>query len=383
MNQSYKRKRTSLLLLGAMLWLAACAQDKQITTGVLQSELYAVEIEALVSGLEHPWGMAFLPNGDVLVTEKPGRLRRIHKGELQQQAIQGVPAVSYTGQGGLLDVTLDPDFADNQIIYLSYSAAGEGGIGTEVVRAKLQDNRLQQLETIFKLQPKTSAGQHFGSRLLFMPDGTLLISLGDRGDKDRAQDLNDHAGSLIRINTDGSVPVDNPFVNRTDVRPEIYTLGNRNIQGMTLQPGTHRVWTSEHGPQGGDEINIMTAGTNYGWPVITYGVQYVIGTSIGEGTEKPGMEQPKHYWVPSIAPAGMTFYDGDAFPQWRGNLVVAALKFGMLSRLVIDAAAVVSEERLFEGQLPRIRDIRQGPDDYLYVLTDEKDSKLLRLKPSR
>lgn len=376
-------KRTNLMLLGTMLWLAACAQDKQITTGVLQSELHAVEIETLVSGLEHPWGMVFLPDGDLLITEKPGRLRRIHKGELQQQAIQGVPSVSYTGQGGLLDVTLDPDFADNQIIYLSYSAAGEGGIGTEVIRAKLQDNRLQQVETIFTLQPKTGSGQHFGSRLLFMPDGTLLISLGDRGDKDRAQDLNDHAGSLIRINTDGSVPANNPFVNRSDVRPEIYTWGNRNIQGMTLQPGTDRIWTSEHGPQGGDEINIMTAGTNYGWPVITYGVQYVIGFSIGEGTEKPGMEQPKHYWVPSIAPAGMTFYDGDAFSQWRGNLIVAALKFGMLSRLVIDDTAVVSEERLFEGQLPRIRDIRQGPDDYLYVLTDEKDGKLLRLKPSR
>ncbi|MEX0951669.1 MAG: PQQ-dependent sugar dehydrogenase, partial [Gammaproteobacteria bacterium] len=350
---------------------------------VLQSELYAVEIETLVSGLEHPWGMAFLPDGDLLVTEKPGRLRRIHKGELQPQAIQGIPAVSYTGQGGLLDVTLDPDFADNQIIYLSYSAAGEGGIGTEVMRAKLQDNRLQQVETIFTLQPKTSAGQHFGSRLLFMPDGTLLISLGDRGNKDRAQDLNDHAGSLIRINTDGSVPADNPFVDRSDTRPGIYTWGNRNIQGMTLQPGTDRIWTSEHGPQGGDEINIMTAGTNYGWPVITYGVQYVIGTSIGEGTKKPGMEQPRYYWDPSIAPAGMTFYGGDAFSKWRGNLFVAALKFGMLSRLVIDDATVVSEERLFEGQLPRIRDIHRGPDDYLYLLTDESDGKLLRLKPSR
>ncbi|MBL1140825.1 MAG: PQQ-dependent sugar dehydrogenase [Proteobacteria bacterium] len=344
------------------------------------SEKHNFTIETVVEGLEHPWSVDFLPDGRFLVTEKPGRLRIVSNGQLSDP-VSGLPKIKEKGQGGLLDIALDPDYANNQIIYLSYSAKGKGGVGTEVVKGKLVGNELKDAQVIFKLTPKTSKGQHFGSRLLFAKDSSLFITLGDRGDKDRAQDLNDHAGSLIHINKDGSIPEDNPFVNNPNAKPEIYTYGNRNMQGIAMHPETGDIWTIEHGPQGGDELNLMKAGVNYGWPVITYGVNYVIGTKIGEGTEKEGMAQPIHYWVPSIATSSLLFYTGDKFPNWKGNAFVSSLKFGQLARLEIQDNKVIKEERLINGKVGRIREVQQGLDGYIYMITDESNGRLLRIKP--
>ncbi|OGT80041.1 MAG: glucose dehydrogenase, partial [Gammaproteobacteria bacterium RIFCSPLOWO2_02_FULL_47_50] len=303
----------------------------------------------------------------------------VENGKLNPKPITGLPEIAVIGQGGLLDVVLHPDFKNNQLIYLSYAAAGAGGYGTEVVRGKLKGMEFKEVKKIFTALPKVGGGNHFGSRLLFAPDGKLFITLGERGEQDRAQDLGQHPGSLIRINDDGTIPEDNPFLNIKGARPESYTLGNRNMQGIALQPGTNLVWTHEHGPQGGDELNIMRPGVNYGWPVITYGVNYGTGTKIGEGTKKEGMTQPIHYWVPSIAPSGMVFYTGNVFPEWKDNLFAGSLKFGQLVRLEIKDGIVVNEERLINGALGRIRDVRQGPDGALYLLTDENNGKLLRL----
>jgi glucose/arabinose dehydrogenase len=286
------------------------------------------------------------------------------------------------GQGGLLDVALHPKFTTNRLVYLSYSGGDSNGIGTEVARGKLVGNRLEDVEVIFRMAPKSKTGHHFGSRLVFDRQGYLYITLGDRGEKSRAQRTGDHAGSVIRLHDDGRVPADNPFVGRQGWQPEKYTLGHRNMQGAARHPESGEVWTHEHGPQGGDEINIIRPGINYGWPVITYGVNYVIGTQIGEGTHKAGMAQPLYYWVPSIAPSGMTFYTGDKFPRWRGDLMVGALKDQMLVRLTLNGEKVVSEERLLKNRLGRIRDVSQGPDGYLYLLTDESDGMLVRIEPA-
>jgi glucose/arabinose dehydrogenase len=293
--------------------------------------------------------------------------------------IKGLPEIAVIGQGGLLDVALHPDFNSTNMIYLSYAAGSAGQYGTEVIRGKLAGNSLEDTEVIFRALPRQEGGRHFGSRLLFAPDGNLYVSLGDRGERDNAQDPGSHAGSLIRITAEGAVPDNNPFIDQSGARPEIFTLGNRNMQGMALHPGTGDVWTHEHGPQGGDEVNIMRAGHNYGWPVITYGKNYVIGTDIGEGTHKEGMDQPVHYWVPSIAPSGMVFYTGDEFPEWQENLLVGSLKFGLLVRLVIEDNRIKHEERMLDGRFGRIRDVRQGPDGAIYLLTDEQNGKLLRL----
>jgi len=347
------------------------------------SEKQRFRLTTVVDGLRNPWAVVFLPDGRMLITEKSGQLRVVSSnGELAGEPIAGVPEVAVVGQGGLLDVAIDPDFADNQLVYLSYAAAGDGGYGTEVARARLSGNRLENPEVIFRALPRFKGGRHFGSRLLFDGEGHLFISLGDRGNQDQAQNLGSHPGSLIRIHPDGSVPDNNPFVGRDGARPEIYTYGNRNMQGMAMQPDTGRVWTQEHGPQGGDEVNLVKAGTNYGWPVITYGVNYVTGTKIGEGTHKQGMAQPAHYWDPSIATSGLAFYDGDRLPGWQGSLFNGSLKFGFIARLELNENnEVVHEERLLEGTLKRVRDIRQGPDGYLYVL-DEADGRLYRIEPA-
>ncbi len=366
-----------LLLLSVQSEYTAAAAGKVIGT-----ERHRLKVVVITDGLEHPWGLAFLPDKRMLVTERTGRLRMIENNRLDPRPVSGVPKISATGQGGLLDVVLHPEFTSNKFVYLSYVAAGPGGLGTEVVRGRLHGHRLSDVEVIFRALPKSSGGRHFGSRLLFDPRGSLYITLGDRGNRRRAQDLADHAGSIIRLRDDGRVPDDNPFVNRTTVRPEIYTYGNRNVQGIALQPGTNQIWAHEHGPQGGDEVNILRAGTNYGWPVITYGRNYGLGTRIGEGTAKPGMAQPVYYWVPSIAPSGMTFYDGKRFPRWHGNLFVGALKDQLLVRLEIRGERVVSEERMLANTLGRIRDVRSGPDGYLYLLTDASDGVLARLEPA-
>ena len=345
------------------------------------SEHHEFRVTTVARGLVHPWSLAFLPNGDMLVTERVGRLRIIRNGELRPMPVAGVPEVELGGQGGLLDIALHPKFAENRLIYLSYAAAGEGGSGTEVARAHLIDDELVDLERIMDVRPKSIGGRHYGSRLLFGRDGYLYVTAGERASRDRAQNLGDLAGSIMRITDDGGVPPDNPFVGRADARPEIYTYGNRNPQGLAMHPETGQIWEAEHGPKGGDEINILVAGTNYGWPVITYGGSYS-GAEIGEGTAKAGMAQPARHWgVPPISPSGMAFYTGGDFPSWRDNMFLGALSGRVLIRLVLDGTEIVHEERLLEDFGERIRDVRQGPDGSLYLLTDSPKGRLLRLDP--
>ncbi|MDJ0942688.1 MAG: PQQ-dependent sugar dehydrogenase [Kiloniellales bacterium] len=345
------------------------------------SERHAFKLVEVAGGLDSPWGLAFLPEGDILVTEKPGRLRLIRDGMLRPEPIEGLPEIEEVGQGGLLDIALHPDFAENRILYISYAGKQGGHYGTEVARLRFVEDRLEGLDVLLVLQPKSGGGRHFGSRLVFDRQGLLYVTSGDRGDPDKAQDRGNMYGSVLRIRDDGEVPEDNPFVGQAGVRPEIYSYGHRNPQGMTRRPGTDQIWAVEHGPRGGDELNLVRAGVNYGWPVITYGRSYA-GFSIGEGSEKEGMAQPAKYWVPSISPSGLTFYDGAAFPQWRGNLFLGALSGEILVRLELDGDRVAHEERLLEDFGERIRDVRQGPDGFLYILTDSGDGQLLRLEPA-
>ncbi len=370
----------SALFAGCLALLPATNVHAQ----TVQSQEHAFRVVTVVKGLEHPWGLAFLPDGRMLVTERPGRLRIVAKdGRLDPQPVTGLPSnVAAHGQGGLLDVALHPKFIENGLVYLSFAGRGEGGYGTEVARGRLAGNRLEIVEVLYRQMPKSNTGLHFGSRLVFDRAGFLYITQGDRGDMARAQKPEDHAGSVIRLHDDGRVPADNPFVGKPGWKPEKFTLGNRNMQGATLHPQTGMLWTNEHGPQGGDEVNIIRPGVNYGWPVITYGVNYGIGTKIGEGTAKPGMAQPLHYWVPSIAPSGMAFYTGDKFPKWKGDVFVGSLKFSLLVRLRLDGEKVVKEERMLEGALGRIRDVRSGPDGFIYLLTDERDGMIARLEPA-
>lgn len=347
-----------------------------------RSERQAFRVATLVRGLDHPWCVAFLPDGRLLVTERPGRLRIVSRDfVLDPTPVAGVPRVVTGGQSGLFDVALHPDYAKNGWLYLAYMAQGSGGSGLEVMRTKLDGHQLVESQVIFRAQPKTRGLLNLGGRLIFDRRGLLYVSVGDRFQSDRSQRLNDDSGKLIRLTDAGGIPGDNPYVGREDARPEIYTIGNRNIQGMAMHPRTGELWTHEHGPQGGDEINVMRPGRNYGWPVITYGVNYGIGTKIGIGTSKAGLEQPLHYWVPSIAPSGMAFYSGDRYPNWRANLFVGALKDQMLVRLELDGEKVTHEEHLIEDAIGRIRDVRVGPDGYLYLLTDESDGILARLEP--
>ena len=348
----------------------------------VQTELHRIDYQVLTEGLNHPWSLAFLPDGRMLVTERVGRLRIVHPdGRLDPRPVVGLPPIHQYGQGGLLDVALHPDFAHNRRVYFSFAEKGPRGYGTAVAFGRLEGQALHDVRVIFRQLPKTAKNYHFGSRLVFDREGHLFVTLGDRGERMSAQDLGRHAGSLIRILPDGRVPPDNPFVGRPGARPEIWSYGHRNMQGAALHPVTGRVWTHEHGPQGGDELNIPQAGRNYGWPIITYGREYVTGLPIGEGTHKAGMEQPLHYWVPSIAPSGMAFYTGDRFPRWRGDLFIGSLKFRLLVRLRLDGEKVVHEERMLADQLGRIRDVRQGPDGLIYLLTDAADGKLSRLRP--
>ena len=366
--------RWPALLMGLVSLGPAMAQT-------VQSNEHAFRVVTLTQGLDQPWSLAFLPDGRMLVTEKQGRLRIVQDRKLESKPIAGVPQVTVHGQGGLMDVALHPRFAETGWVYLSYAARGTDGVGTEVVRGKLAGDRLESVEVIFRQQPKGNTGRHFGSRLVFDRAGYLYITLGDRGEMERAQKPGDHAGSVIRLHDDGRIPSDNPFVGKPAWKPEKYTLGNRNMQGAALHPQTGALWTHEHGPQGGDEVNVIRAGVNYGWPVITYGVEYGIGTKIGEGISKPGMAQPVHHWVPSIAPSGMAFYTGARFPRWKGDLFVGALRDQLLVRLRLDGEKVVTEERLLRGVLGRIRDVRDGPDGYLYLLSDASNGVIARLEP--
>ena len=361
--------------LAALLASAAKAQE-------FSSEQGPVRLTPVAAGLEHPWGLAFLPDGAMLVTERPGRLRHVAANGVLSKPLAGLPEVYASGQGGLLDVAIDPRFAENRRVYLSYSESGAGGAGTVVARGRLDGERLVDVSVIFRQEPKLSTGLHFGSRLVFAADGRLFAALGDRDTRALAQDLSSHVGKVVRIESDGRVPADNPFVGRPGARPEIWSLGHRNVQGAALDPRTGALWTAEHGARGGDEVNQPRAGLNYGWPVISYGREYSF-LSIGEGTAKPGLEQPVHYWDPSIAPSGMAIYTGDKFPAWRGHMFVGSLKFGRLVRLEMKDGKVVKEERLLEGFDQRVRDVRQGPDGFLYLLTDSPAGRLLRLTPAR
>lgn len=372
---SWRPPLSFAVLLLSLFWPAG------LTAQVVETQEQRLRIVEVTDGLEHPWGLAFLPDGRMLVSERPGRLRLINDGQLEPQPIAGLPAIVAQGQGGLLDVAVHPAFADNRLVYFAYTADRDKGIGVNVARAELDGRRLRNLEVIFQAQPGTTSGRHFGARLVFTKDAFLYITLGDHGQMERAQQPQDHAGSMIRLHDDGRVPLDNPGRDKQEWQGAIYSIGHRNIQGAALHPRSGELWTHEHGPQGGDEINIIRVGRNYGWPVITYGVNYGTGTKIGFGTRRPGMEQPLYYWDPSIAPSGMAFYTGDQFPAWQGNLFVGALRGQMLVRLQLDGDQVVAEERLLRSSVGRIRDVRQGPDGLLYLLTDQRNGALLRLEP--
>ncbi len=338
----------------------------------------------VASGLVHPWGMALLPDGRWLVTERPGRMRIISAEGQVGEPIAGLPAVDARGQGGLLDVILSPGFATDRTIFWSYAEPREGGNATSVVRGVLSEDgsSVGDVQVIFRALPVYDGDKHFGSALAFSPDGKLFITLGERSDapmRPQAQALDSHMGKVIRINADGSVPQDNPFVGRAGALPEIWSLGHRNVQGVAVQPGTGAVWTIEHGTRGGDELNRPEAGKNYGWPIIAYGVEYR-GAPINEGiTAREGLEQPVYYWDPVIAPGGQTFYSGAMFPGWDGNLLIAGLGGKSLTRLVLEGDRVVGEERLLTGLGERIRDVAVGPDGAVWVITDEEDGKLVRL----
>lgn len=348
-----------------------------------EARAQTVRPETIASGLDHPWALAFLPEGRFLVTERPGRMRVVGPQGQVGPALAGVPQVAAGGQGGLLDVVLDSDFARNRTLYFCFSEPGGGGNSTALARARLADDErgLQDVRVIFSQKPRFASAQHFGCRIVEARDGTLYLTLGDRFRRMQdAQTLDNHHGKVVRVQKDGGVPADNPFVGRAGALPEIWSYGHRNAQGATLGPDGS-FWMHEHGPQGGDEINVPRAGRNYGWPVITYGENYG-GGAIGEGLkEKAGLEQPLHHWTPSIAPSGMVFLTSDRYgPDWKGDLFVGSLKFGYLARLELAGGKVAREEKLLQG-VGRVRDVRQGPDGLLYLLTDASDGKLVRIRP--
>jgi glucose/arabinose dehydrogenase len=335
-----------------------------------------IKVETVATELSHPWGLAFLPDGRMLVTERSGTLRLVSKDGKLSPPLSGVPKVVVAGQGGLLDVAIDPDFKSNSLVYLTYSEPGEGGAGTAVARGKLGESGLDGVEVIFRQEPKVGGGNHFGSRLVFAPDGKLFVTLGERFTFTPAQDLTNDLGKIVRINPDGSVPKDNPFVGRTDARPEIWSYGHRNPQGAAILPKTGKLWETEFGPMGGDELNIPQAGANYGWPVVSWGSHYT-GEDIPDPPTHPEFADAIYHWNPVISPSGITFYTADAIPAWKGNLLIAALSGQAIVRLTLDGEKVVDEERIPMGA--RIRDVAQGPDGAVYALTDEGNGEILRL----
>lgn len=365
-------------------------------SAVAQSEIrtsahHDYRVVTVAEGLVNPWSIAFLPGGDMLVTERAGRLRIVRDGRLLPDAVPGVPNVLAQGQGGLLDVAVHPDFASNRLIYLSYSKpiAGSEGATTAVVRGRFENDRLQDVEEIFEAESRGRG--HYGSRIAFDGNGYVFITVGDRqapatGDLEAhpAQDLANHHGTIIRLHDDGRVPADNPFVGRPGARPEIWSYGHRNAQGLAFHPATGDLWSNEHGPQGGDEMNRILPGANYGWPVIGHGVNYRSGTAIHEGTRREGMEPAVHFWVPSIGTSGLMIYTGDRFPEWRGDMFVGGLAAQQLARLELDGTRIVNEETLVDG-LGRIRDVRQGPDGYIYLAVDDRSGEptaIVRLEPA-
>ncbi len=377
----------SLLVVGSLVLMGSAPASAQ---AVVRSALHDFRVVTVADGLVQPWAMAFLPGGDVLITERPGRLRIVRGGKLLPAPVAGVPDVAYENQGGLLEVALHPNFATNRFVYLTYAKRRPNGTGntTALVRAKFENDALTGMTQLFE---SVSTGRgHFGGKIAFDGKGHLFLTLGDRQvppegnlEAHPAQDLTNHHGKVVRLNDDGTVPSDNPFVGRTGAKSEIWSYGHRNVQGIAIDPSTGNVWTNEHGPQGGDELNLDRAGKNYGWPVIGFGVNYTTGKAIHAGTHREGMEQPLHIWVPSIGISGAAFYTGDRFPQWKGQLFIGGLAGEQLGRVTIAGEKVLSRETILPG-VGRIRDVRQGPDGYIYLATEDRDGKptsVVRLEP--
>lgn len=381
------RLHQHVCLVGVLLFAGSVPVAAQEAVGPIATSAGMVTATPVASGLDHPWALGFLPDGRMIVTERPGTLRLIRDG-LLSEPIAGVPKVAASGQGGVLDVALSPDFSESGLIYLSYAEPAESaglqrGAGTAVMRARLvlegEGGRLDSQTVIFRMNRFTTTNRHFGSRIVIGKDGNLFVTLGERGDGARAQDMADLAGAVVRIAPDGSVPADNP--RPEGWAPELWSKGHRNPQGATLRDSDGALFTVEHGARGGDEVNMPLPGRNYGWPVITYGVDYS-GLAIGEGQTKPGLEQPLYYWDPSISPSGLDFYEGTLFPQWQGDLISGGLSGQTLVRLDVEGDKVLGEERLFEGRLGRVRDVRTGPDGALYVAIDAAPGTIYRLAPA-
>jgi len=377
----------SLMVVGALVLTGRAPAAAQT---VVRTALHDFRVVPVAEGLVQPWSMAFLPGGDVLITERPGRLRIVRGGKLLPTPVAGVPAVAYENQGGLLEVAAHPNFAANRFLYLTYAKKRPDGSGntTALVRARFENDALTGLTQLFE---SVSTGRgHFGGKIAFDGKGHLFLTLGDRQVPPEgnlaahpAQDLSNHHGKVVRLNEDGTVPADNPFVGRAGAKPEIWSYGHRNVQGIAIDPATGHVWTNEHGPQGGDELNLDRAGKNYGWPVVGFGVNYTTGKAIHEGTHREGMEPPLHVWVPSIGISGALFYSGDRFPQWKGQLFIAGMAGEQLGRVTITGEKVLARETILPG-LGRIRDVRQGPDGFIYLATEDREGKptsVVRLEP--
>jgi glucose/arabinose dehydrogenase len=374
-----------------VIFLAGCS----LSIGSIESSADVPEAtgwytEVVTDGLIHPWSIAWLPNGSALITERPGRLRLLRDGRLEPTPIAGLPKVcTDCGQGGLMDVSLHPNFAENSFVYLTYASGSADSNRTTLARGRLDGMRLTDVEVIFENANVKSGGQHFGSRLVWLPDNSLLMSIGDGGNppisfagdliRKQAQQLSTHFGKVVRLHDDGRVPPDNPFVGQPGAKPEIYSYGHRNIQGMVYDSNSARIWANEHGSRGGDELNQITAGNNYGWPEVTYSMEYW-GPRISEQTRRSDVTDPLVVWTPSKAPSGLAIYTGAGFPDWRGDLFSGALKFKQVRRIDLERGRVVGEEKLSIGQ--RVRDVRQGPDGELYILTDESNGELLRILPT-
>lgn len=373
-----------LLIASAPLLMSyrEATENPVIKKSLKESDL---KVETVVTGLDMPWATAFLPDGRLLVTERTGKLRLVKDGKIDPKEITGLPELLYKGQGGLLDVVLHPDYAKNGWIYISYSspkAAGEpgddGGANTAMLRAKLKDHALTDVQILFKALPNVKSNPHFGGRIIFDNKGYVFLSLGERGQMEKAQDLSKDQGKITRLHEDGKIPADNPFVKTEGAKPEIWSYGHRNPQGLVINPTTGVIWEHEHGPQGGDELNIVEKGKNYGWPLITYGIDYD-DSIISKDTARTGLEQPVLYWKPSIAPCGMAFVTSDKFKDWKGDLLVGSLKFNYLQHLVIKDNKVIKKEIIFE-KIGRVRDIRQGPDGNIYVVVEDSGS-ILKISP--
>jgi len=386
------RYSTHLMAIGVWFFLVLVGCRAQTGPAPVSGdvpEAVGWRVETLTRGLDHPWSMAWLPGGDLLVTERPGRLRLIRDGKLDPRPLGGVPTVLAYGQGGLLDVALHPEFASNRFVYLTLATGTPDANRTALARGRLGDQGLEDTRIIFQNADAKSGGQHFGSRLLWLPDGSLLMSIGDGGNppiafageniRNQAQNPATHFGSVLRLDEEGRPYPGNPLARRAGAHPEIWTIGHRNIQGLALDPSSGRIFANEHGSRGGDELNLLRAGANYGWPVVTYSNEYW-GPRISGETSRPGIADPILVWTPSKAPSGLGFYTGDLFPGWHGSLFSGALKFGQVRRILLDGNRVVTEEKLTIGQ--RVRDVRQGPDGYLYLLTDEDEGALLRIVPA-